>query len=328
MASLADIALVISSAVAVVVCILLLVLVTRTSSHDLRIYKRYMAFSACVDLGLALSNIVSVPQYIAAVNPGEAAIVAHGVVGYAGSPYLTHITFVLHVMFNQLTLYGLSWAFIYRYAVLCDTKWKRLILWRAMPLYCIAQFAYTVPDIAMFFVTFDSSLALKTKLSDSSYGATPDAAFIYYRDALIGRWGLTGAMVVNAVGYLTIFVCGFASVVTLRRQRARMNTYTYRLHKQYTRILLIQAIVPCVSYVIPAILHIMPQFAGIPGISSFRHIAVVLGSTHPATEPLIYILLVRQFRASLCSVCLKHIVVRVATSGVGPSDSRPSPRTT
>lgn len=37
-----------------------------------------------------------------------------------------------------------------------------------------------------------------------------------------------------------MFLCGFLALALLRRQRAQMSVYTYRLQKQYTRILLIQ----------------------------------------------------------------------------------------
>lgn len=100
--STADIALVVSSALAIAANILLLILILRNGSPDLRIYKRFMAFSALVDLGLALSNIVSIPRYIAAVFRGESAIVALGIVGSLGYEQKSLVQCLVPIFFRHL----------------------------------------------------------------------------------------------------------------------------------------------------------------------------------------------------------------------------------
>lgn len=84
MATTAETALAALSVLAIVVNCVLLTFIARDATQQLRLYKRFMAFSSCVDLSLAVVNLALVPRIVTTKYPNGTVVVAIGPAGFIG----------------------------------------------------------------------------------------------------------------------------------------------------------------------------------------------------------------------------------------------------
>ncbi|CAD5215759.1 unnamed protein product [Bursaphelenchus xylophilus] len=296
-----------ASVFGVIFNLLLLYLVKNATSLDIKAYSRLLALHSSADLLFVL--IFTICSLRVVTTDTQLFVVVTGVLSNYG-PTLGRTTILVYTMIFILEITLIPIDYFYRYMMVC--KNRQFTTSRLMYCVCVSiGFAFIQTLISNFCIEFGPSPEnlhyWKVINKTLQYDVTlPYAA--YDPSNKYVSYNFISAVLIISISYNIIGYCTFKIRKTLRaNERSRVRRESRRISVQITRIMILQALLPCIVFCAPAALVCSSFLLGIEFNSMHDFVCI---SIHwmPACKPLATIFIVHPYRRAF----LRRINYRLA----------------
>uniref|UniRef100_A0AC34QKR8 G-protein coupled receptors family 1 profile domain-containing protein n=1 Tax=Panagrolaimus sp. JU765 TaxID=591449 RepID=A0AC34QKR8_9BILA len=285
-------------------CLLLYAVATKTNNQMSK-YRKVIYLGIIIDLIFGIGATVFAPS--TATYDGLFFITLDGLAGHLQSPFITY-GYVYIVFANYLTVTALPVQYIYRLLVVCfnkNIKWHFFTILFSFSLgaclflswECLIVPAETITPI------MDDKVRIigwadPVTHELPAYGVTQ---LIYVVNVLY-----TGYFIIF-ISYLIIILCSIAVFFKFKRQ-LMLTTLDFKIHRQITLVLMIEALTPFITIVLPILSDLVTASLRIDA-SALGPARKILTCMHPFFNPILKCFIIGDCRKAFMSL-LRFLLIR------------------